>query len=189
MLQDALGSYTGCRCRVFAQSNPPVERPATGAGRKKPGKKLRPRKCLTRDAKSTDNGRQSMHFRQLHPQGTSMTRRSPATNVWLVAMALAMLCSWASPVAAQVSGLGPLDAPSGYNAPAPEITGPSVVPSQKAGVEVGQYAPDFKLEPIQPYPILEQWLGGKAPQSAEDLVPLSQLVGKVPVVLLFGSYT
>jgi hypothetical protein len=93
-------------------------------------------------------------------------------------------------VAAQgVSGAGPPDPPPGYSRPAGEITGPSVVEGQKAGVEVGQYAPDFKLEPIQPYAELPKWLGDKAPKSAADTVLVSQLVGKVPVMLLFGSYT
>jgi hypothetical protein len=64
-----------------------------------------------------------------------------------------------------------------------------VVKGQKAGIEVGHYPPDFKLEPIQPYADLQQWLGEKAPKSAEEAVMLGQLVGKVPVMLLFGSYT
>jgi hypothetical protein len=114
-----------------------------------------------------------------------MTKR-----IWSPAAALGLLCSWSSLAAAQgVGGAGPPDPPKGYNQPAGEISGPSVVTGQKAGIEVGQYAPDFKLEPIQPYPALRKWLGDKAPKSAAETVPLAQLVGKVPVMLLFGSYT
>ena len=70
-----------------------------------------------------------------------------------------------------------------------QIDGPSVVEGQKAGIEVGQYAPDFELQPIEPYAKLRQWLGDNAPASIDEKVKLSQLVGKQPVLLLYGSYT
>jgi hypothetical protein len=70
-----------------------------------------------------------------------------------------------------------------------EIDGPSVVEGRKAGIEVGQYAPDFELQPIEPYAKLRQWLGDGAPESIEEKVRLSQLVGKQPILLLYGSYT
>ena len=69
------------------------------------------------------------------------------------------------------------------------IEGPSVVAGQKAGIEVGQYAPDFELQPIELYACLQEWLGDDAPESIEDIVTLSQLVGEAPIMLLFGSYT
>lgn len=69
------------------------------------------------------------------------------------------------------------------------IEGPSVVEGQKAGIEVGQYAPDFELQPIELYACLQEWLGDDAPKSIEDAVTLSQLVGDQPIMLLFGSYT
>jgi len=70
-----------------------------------------------------------------------------------------------------------------------EIKGQSVVEGQKAGIEVGQYAPDFELQPVQPYPSLRRWLGDDAPQNIEHGVKLSQLVGKAPIMLFFGSFT
>ncbi len=66
---------------------------------------------------------------------------------------------------------------------------PSVVKGEKAGIEVGQYAPDFTLEPVQIYPDFKKWLGDKAPKSFKDKIMLSDLVGKKEVMLLFGSYT
>ena len=75
-----------------------------------------------------------------------------------------------------------------------QIEGPSVVEGRKAGIEVGQYAPDFELQPIELYAKLGEWLGDLpatdgAPKSIEDKVKLSQLVGKQPILLLYGSYT
>jgi len=119
-----------------------------------------------------------------------MMKRSCTASIGLICVALGVLCWWTSTVAAQgVSGAGPPDPPPGYNQPAREITEPSVIKGQKAGIELGQYPPDFRLEMIQPYPILEKWLGVQAPKSVDDKVMLAQLVGKVPVMLLLGSYT
>ena len=73
--------------------------------------------------------------------------------------------------------------------PAKELEGPSVVKGQKAGIAVGQYAPDFELQPVEPYAILQKWLGDGAPKDIEQGVKLSQLVGKAPIMLMFGSYT
>jgi hypothetical protein len=70
-----------------------------------------------------------------------------------------------------------------------EVQGPSVVKGQKAGIGVGYYAPDFELQPIEPYACLQEWLGDDGPQNIEKCVPLSQLIGDQPVLLLFGSYT
>ncbi len=84
---------------------------------------------------------------------------------------------------------GPADPPLGFRGPAPAITSPSIAKGQKAGIAVGDYAPDFQLQPVQPYADLKRWLGDKAPQKAEDKVMLSDFVGKAPILLLFGSYT
>ncbi|MHC4180374.1 MAG: hypothetical protein ACYSWU_22960, partial [Planctomycetota bacterium] len=70
-----------------------------------------------------------------------------------------------------------------------KIDGPSVVKGQPAGIEVGQCAPDYELQPIEPYAKLREWLGDDAPVSIEEKVRLSQLVGKQPILLLYGSYT
>ncbi|MHC4400063.1 MAG: hypothetical protein ACYTG0_10310 [Planctomycetota bacterium] len=86
-------------------------------------------------------------------------------------------------------GAGPADPPKYFRGEAEEIEGPSVVNGQKPGIEVGQYPPDFELEPIQPYADLRNWLGGQAPESLERSVMLSKLVGQAPIMLLFGSYT
>ena len=69
-----------------------------------------------------------------------------------------------------------------------EVEGPSVVEGQKAGIGVGYYAPDFELQPIEPYACLQRWLGGDD-EGIEKRITLSQLVGEQPVLLLFGSYT
>ena len=71
----------------------------------------------------------------------------------------------------------------------PGITAQSVVKGQPAGIEAGQYAPDFQLEPVDLYPQSKEWLGDKAPEKFEDKVMLSDLLGKKPIMLLFGSYT
>ncbi len=128
-------------------------------------------------------------------------------------------------------GAGPSDPPSWYKKRAPEtVKGPSVVRGKRAGIEVGQYAPDFELQPVEPYPSLRDWLVDEAlqvvyyqrprrfrvlgllprwrgrvraarvaysrkrvndPESPDALqrVRLSQLVGKQPILLLYGSYT
>jgi hypothetical protein len=70
-----------------------------------------------------------------------------------------------------------------------EVEGPSVVEGQKAGIGVGYYAPDFELQPIEPYACLQEWLGGDGDGSIEKRITLSELVGEQPVLLLFGSYT
>jgi len=86
-------------------------------------------------------------------------------------------------------GAGPADPPPSFRGAAPPLTGPSIVKGQPAGIDVGQCPPDFKLQPIEPYADLKQWLGDKAPTGAEDMVMLSDFVGKAPILLLFGSYT
>jgi len=65
----------------------------------------------------------------------------------------------------------------------------SIVKGKPAGIEVGQYAPDFELEPIQAYADFTRWLGDKAPKSAAQKVMLSDFAHKAPIILLFGSYT
>lgn len=69
------------------------------------------------------------------------------------------------------------------------IEGPSVVEGQEAGIGVGDYAPDFELQPVEPHPSLRKWLGDDAPESIENNVKLSELVGKAPIMLFFGNYT
>ena len=78
---------------------------------------------------------------------------------------------------------------TGYQDVKAEITGPSVIKDKPAGIEVGQYAPDFQLEPVNLYPDFKEWLGDKAPGKFEDRVMLSDLAGKKPIMLFFGSYT
>ena len=70
-----------------------------------------------------------------------------------------------------------------------EVEGPSVVEGQKAGIGIGYHAPDFELQPIEPYACLQEWLGGEGDVGIEKRITLSQLVGEQPVLLLFGSYT
>ncbi len=70
-----------------------------------------------------------------------------------------------------------------------ESAGPSVTKGKPAGIEVGNYAPDFQLEPIEISADFKRWLGDKAPKSFEDKIMLSDFVGKAPIVLLFGSFT
>jgi len=121
-----------------------------------------------------------------------LKRGRPAT-LGVVGVALALLCFGGSAVLAQerprTGGAGPPDPPPWFRGPAPEIDGPSVVEGQKAGIEVGSNPPDFELQPIEPYAIFQKWLGDDAPKSIEHHVRLSQLVGKAPIMLLFGSYT
>lgn len=93
------------------------------------------------------------------------------------------------PRRAMTGGAGPADPPPYYRGAPEPITAPSIVAGQKAGIDVGDCAPDFQLQPIQPYADLKYWLGDQAPKRADDLVPLSKLVGKAPILLLFGSYT
>ncbi len=65
----------------------------------------------------------------------------------------------------------------------------SIVEGQPAGIEVGDCAPDFELEPIEIHDDFERWLGDEAPQEFADKIMLSDLAGKAPIILLFGSYT
>lgn len=123
-----------------------------------------------------------------------MTKRYFKSGVWFACAALAFLClgssgAFAQQLAKKGGGAGPADPPPEYRDSSTDVSGPSVVSGQQAGIEVGQYAPDFELQPIEPYAILQQWLGDGAPKSIEQNVQLSQLVGKAPVLLLFGSYT
>ncbi len=69
------------------------------------------------------------------------------------------------------------------------IDAPSVAEGKKAGIEVGDFAPDFELQPVEPSADLKRWLGVDAPESVQRNVLLSKVVGKAPVLLLFGSYT
>lgn len=168
--------------------------------------------------------------------GMVVTRRSHPTRVWLPCMAAAIFCVGALVLAAEApvedkadapkpQGAGPADPPPEYRAAEPDtIEGPSVIPDEPAGIAVGQYAPDFELEPIEPYAKLAEWLENNRPQaapayrvryrrgflgrrrrviersvdrappsgsplSADDKIRLSQLIGKQPVLLLYGSYT
>ena len=66
---------------------------------------------------------------------------------------------------------------------------PSVVKGQPGGINVGDCAPDFQLEPIEISADFKRWLGAKAPKTFEDKIMLSDFVGKAPIVLLFGSFT
>lgn len=75
------------------------------------------------------------------------------------------------------------------NAEIVEVEGPSVVEGQQAGIAVGYHAPDFELQPIEPYECLQRWLGGNGDGSIKQRITLSQVVGEQPVLLLFGSYT
>jgi hypothetical protein len=81
------------------------------------------------------------------------------------------------------------DAPRRYSAKAPAFSGPSVAAGQSPGIDVGQYAPDFELEPVELYPEFEELLGDMNPKSFADKVHLSDLMGRKPVMLIFGSYT
>lgn len=65
----------------------------------------------------------------------------------------------------------------------------SVIKDKPAGIAVGDYAPDFQLEPIDIHADIARWLGDKTPEKFEDKVMLSDFVGTAPVILLFGSYT
>jgi len=119
-------------------------------------------------------------------------KRSRPASVWLACAAAGLLCYGSSVVAQSarpLGGAGPADPPLGYRGPAAEIAGPSVVKGQPPGIEVGQYAPDFELQPVEPYAILRKWLADDAPANIEHKVRLSQLVGKAPIMLLYGSYT
>ena len=163
-----------------------------------------------------------------------MTRRRRPNRVWLPCTALAFFCVGALVLAAEApvedkadapkpQGAGPSDPPPEFRAPEPDsIEGPSVIPGEPAGIAVGQFAPDFELQPIEPYPKLAEWLennrpraaaayrvryrrgllgrrrrvierivdsASPAPLSVDDKISLSQLVGKQPVLLLYGSYT
>jgi len=110
-----------------------------------------------------------------------------------VGVTLALLCFGGSDLLAQegprIGGAGPPDPPAWFRGPAEEIEGPSVVKGHKAGIEVGSYPPDFELQPVEPHAVLRKWLGEDAPKSIERGVRLSQLVGKAPIMLFFGSYT
>jgi hypothetical protein len=81
------------------------------------------------------------------------------------------------------------DEPRRFSARAPVFSGPSVAADQPPGIEVGQYAPDFELEPVELYPEFEKLLGDRSPRGFADEVHLSDLMGRRPVMLIFGSYT
>ena len=66
---------------------------------------------------------------------------------------------------------------------------PSVIKGKPAGINVGDCAPDFQLEPIEISADFKRWLGDKAPKTFDDKIMLSDFVGKAPIVLLFGSFT
>jgi hypothetical protein len=162
----------------------------------------------------------------------TVTKRIHWGWVRLVGAVFVFLGFAMSVLAAQVppkqGGAGPADPPPEYRNPPQEIKVPSVVRGRKAGIEVGQYAPDFQLQPIEPYAKLRDWLGNDPPGTAssataprlggdgsssrsgarlprsasvgtgvDDTEPgglfqkvrLSQLVGKAPILLLYGSYT
>jgi hypothetical protein len=66
---------------------------------------------------------------------------------------------------------------------------PSVVYGKPAGIEVGQYAIDFELQPAKVHPDFTRWLGDKAPKNTQETVMLSDFVHKAPILLVFGNYT
>jgi len=78
-------------------------------------------------------------------------------------------------------------APAAAEAATDEL--PSIAEGQPAGIQVGQYAPDFALEPIEVHADFRRWLGDEAPLTAQGKVMLSAFAHKAPIVLLFGSYT
>ncbi|MFC1601212.1 hypothetical protein ACFL34_02565 [Candidatus Sumerlaeota bacterium] len=65
----------------------------------------------------------------------------------------------------------------------------SIAKGQPPGIKVGDYAPDFELEPTAIHADFKRWLGQDAPKTFADKVMLSDLAGTAPIVLLFGSYT
>jgi hypothetical protein len=83
----------------------------------------------------------------------------------------------------------PFDADPAKATPKTDAPLASVVKGQPGGIAVGAYAPDFQLEPIGPHSDFTVWLGENAPKTIEDTVRLSDLTGKAPIILLFGSYT
>ncbi len=109
---------------------------------------------------------------------------------WKVVLSLAIgLClacllpmAHAQPVPEKPSG------PAAEGGPAGEEMA-SIVEGKPAGIEVGDCAPNFELEPIEIHDDYKRWLGDEAPKSFEDKVMLSDFVGKAPIVLLLGSYT
>jgi len=64
-----------------------------------------------------------------------------------------------------------------------------VIAGKPSGLGLGDYAPDFQLEPVEMSADFKRWLGDRAPKKFEDKVMLSDFVGKAPIVLLFGSFT
>ena len=73
---------------------------------------------------------------------------------------------------------------------AQERPSPSKAPNDEmTGIEVGQYAPDFQLEPVELHADFRRWLGDDAPKSFADTMRLSDFRDEAPVVLLFGSFT
>ena len=122
-----------------------------------------------------------------------MKMMSRNTSFRLIPAALSVLClasaSFGAEEQTSIRGAGPADPPSWYRGDASPMEMPSVVEGTPAGIEVGDFAPDFELQPIQPYADLQKWLGDDAPESVEENVVLSQFVGKAPIILLFGSYT
>ena len=113
-------------------------------------------------------------------------------TAWLLVAVATTACAtaaWGQPAGDPRDGLGPGRGAPAANGSPKKIDGPSIVKGKPAGIEVGQYPPDFELQPIEAYPKLCEWLGDVAPRSAEDKVKLSQLVGKQPILLLYGSYT
>ena len=78
----------------------------------------------------------------------------------------------------------------GHFAMAQNIPEPSQSPcSEAVGIETGEYAPDFQLEPIEPHADFARWLGDDAPKGFDEAMRLSVFRGHAPVILLFGSFT
>lgn len=138
-----------------------------------------------------------------HPAGEETARTDAAPESVEAAPAPASEKGEAKPAGVRgLKGAGPADPPSWYRQSGkkegdPNETddssvppdAPSVAEGQIAGIEVGDFAPDFELQPVQPSADLQRWLGVDAPESIERNVMLSKVVGKAPVLLLFGSYT
>lgn len=122
-----------------------------------------------------------------------MLRRSCRATLEIVYLAVAFFSVSGIVLAAEdhppTDGDKPPTRGSRHDRPAKPLEGPSVVKGEKPGIEVGEYAPDFELQPVEPYAILQKWLGDDAPKTIEQGVKLSQLVGKAPIMLMFGSYT
>jgi len=136
-------------------------------------------------------------------RGEKMNRRncfvawlvSGAAGALALALAAGAFAQGRQGAAPGKQAAGPPDPPSWYaggkesRATTSQASLAGIAKGKPGGIEVGQYAPDFQLEPIEAYTDFAKWLGDKAPKSAEQKVMLSDFTGKAPIILLFGSYT